>query len=164
MHRIGIVLSVALPLAALDLWVKATQHTEPWAYHARSYGWLALSLGVLLAMLLIAQVPSMLVAPAAGILAAGVIGNGLSAAWNHMEVPNPLVIDSEHAIIAFNLADVWAVTGICLLMLALGTWLIRNRHLIPPTDEVRSSRGRAFQRLLQQPGPVRDEAPQEIGH
>ncbi len=142
-------LSVAIPLAALDIWVKATVPTEPWAYHTRSYGWLALSLGVLAAMMLISQVPSTVVAAAAGVLAAGVLGNGLSAAWNGMEVPNPLVVDSDRAIVAFNLADVWALTGIVLLVVALGTWLVRNRDRIPPTADVRSSRGVALRRLFE---------------
>lgn len=157
MRSVGIMLSVALPLAALDLWVKASEPTEPWAYHARSYGWLALSLCVLGAMLLVAQVPAKLVAPAAGILAAGVLGNGLSAAWNDMEVPNPLVVDTDRALIAFNLADVWAVAGISLLVLTLSVWLIRNRHRIPPTSEVRSSRGRAFGHLLDGREPARPD-------
>ena len=54
-----------------------------------------------------------------------------------MEVPNPLVIGGEHAFIAFNLADVWALTGIFLLVCAIGVWLIRNRDLLPQTHEVR---------------------------
>ena len=132
----------------MDLFVKANTPTEPWAYHRRSLAWLALSVGLFLAMLLIARIPSILVAPAAGVLCAGILGNSLSAAWNGMEVPNPFVIDSEHAIVAFNLADVWAVTGIFFLVLALGIWLIRNRALLPESAEVRATRGRAFLRLF----------------
>ena len=49
-------------------------------------------------MFVIAQIPSRFVAPAAGVLAAGILGNSLSAAWNDMEVPNPLVIGGEHAL------------------------------------------------------------------
>ena len=45
--RIGIMLGVALPLAAADLVVKASEPTEPWAYHERSLGWLLLSLSLL---------------------------------------------------------------------------------------------------------------------
>jgi hypothetical protein len=148
MGRIGIMLCVALPLATLDLAVKATEPTEPWAYHQRSYGWLALSIVLLAGMVAIATIPSLLVAPAAGILAAGVLGNGLSAAWNGMAVPNPLVLDFDRALVAFNLADVWALSGICLLVLTLGVWLIRNRHALPPPQEVRSHRDGAFRRRL----------------
>lgn len=142
-------LGVALPLAAVDLLVKASEPTEPWAYHERSLGWLALSVLVLAGMGAIALLPSVLVAPAAGIVAGGVLGNGLSAAWNGMEVPNPLVVGGAEAVIAFNLADVWAIAGIFLLVCAIGLWLIRNRALIPQPDEVRSTRGRAFRRLFE---------------
>ena len=38
--------------------------------------------------------------------------------------------------------------GIVLLVRAIGTWLIRNRELIPPPAEVRATRGRAFGRLF----------------
>jgi hypothetical protein len=140
MRGIAIMLGVALPLAAADLYVKAVVPTPYWAYHQRSYGWLLLSLVLFCGMLLIARLPSRLVAPAAGVLAGGIIGNGLSAAYNEMEVPNPLVVDSNRAIIAFNLADVWALSGICLLVLALGALLIHNRDLLPPTSQVRSLR------------------------
>lgn len=141
-------LCVALPLAALDLAVKASEPTEPWAYHQRSYGWLVLSLLLLAGMVVIATIPSLLVAPAAGILAAGVLGNSVSAARNGMAVPNPLVLDLDRVLIAFNLADVWALSGICLLGLTLAVWLVRNRHALPPPQEVRSLGGEALRRRL----------------
>ena len=100
-------------------------------------------------MVAISQIPSRFVAPAAGVLAAGILGNSLSAAWNGMEVPNPLVIGGEHASIAFNLADVWALTGIVALVCVIGIWLIRNRELLPRTADVRASRGATFRRLFQ---------------
>ena len=52
------------------------------------------------------------------------------------------------ALIAFNLADIWALVGICSLVLAIGVWLIRNRDLHPAAAEVRASGGRAFRRLF----------------
>jgi hypothetical protein len=131
MGRVGVMLCVALPLAALDLYVKASRPTEPWAYHQRSYGWLLLSVSLLAGMILVARIPSTLVAPAAGVLAGGLLGNSLSAAWNGMEVPNPLVVESRNALIAFNLADVWAVAGIVLLVCTIGIWLIRHRDMLP---------------------------------
>ena len=105
-------LGVALPLAAADLLVKASEPTEPWAYHERSLGWLLLSASLLAGMLVVARIPSVLVAPAAGIVAGGVLGNSLSAAWNGMAVPNPLIVGAGDGVIAFNLADVWAIVGI----------------------------------------------------
>jgi hypothetical protein len=146
-------LGVALPLAAADLFVKATTPTESWAYHQRSAGWLLLSLSLLAGMFVIARIPSRLVAPAAGVLAAGLLGNCLSAAWNGMEVPNPLVVGGTNALIAFNLADVWVLAGIFLLIATIAVWLIRNRHLLPPTAEVRSTRGQAFRRLFEDESP-----------
>ena len=142
-------LCVALPLAAADLLVKAHEPTEPWAYHERSLGWLVLSISLLAGMAAIARIPLALVAPAAGVFAGGVLGNSLSAAWNGMEVPNPLMLGGDNAVIVFNLADIWTITGILLLVCTLGVWLIRNRDRIPPPDEVRSSRGRAFRRLFE---------------
>ena len=147
MHRVAIMLCVALPLAAADLFVKASTPTQPWAYHQRSLGWLVLSLALLAAMPMLARIPSPQVAPAAGVLCAGILGNSLSAAWNGMEVPNPFIIDFEHALVAFNLADLWALAGIFLLVLSIGLWLIRNRHLLPPPARVQSARGEAFPRL-----------------
>jgi hypothetical protein len=141
-------LCVALPLAAVDLLVKATMPTESWAHHERSLGWLALSLGLFAGMIVVSRIPSALVAPAAGLLAAGLLGNSFSAAWNGMEVPNPLIVDGDRGLIAFNPADVFALAGIFALVAAIGIWLIRNRDLIPPPDEVRATRGRAFRRLF----------------
>jgi hypothetical protein len=141
-------LCVAIPLAAVDLFVKATLPTESWAYHERSVAWLFLSFALLAGMMLIAQIPSRLVPPAAGILAAGILGNGLSAAWNDMEVPNPLVIGGDSALVAFNLADIWALTGILVLVLTIGSWLIRNRALLPPTTALWSTRSAAVRRLF----------------
>jgi hypothetical protein len=142
-------LCVALPLAAADLVVKARIPTESWAYHERSLGWMALSVALFAGMIAIARLPSALIAPAAGLLAAGILGNCFSAAWNGMEVPNPLVVGGDRSVIAFNPADVFALAGIFTLVVVIGIWLIRNRELIPAPGEVRASRGRAFRRLFE---------------
>jgi hypothetical protein len=149
MYRLGLLLTVALPLAAADLAVKARVPTEPWAFHERSFPWLVLSLSLFAVLVAATRIPSILVAAAAGVLAGGLLGNGLSAAWNDMRVPNPLLLSAPHSVVAFNLADLWVVGGILLLVLALGSWLIANRELLPPPAEVRSTRGRAFRRLFQ---------------
>lgn len=148
-QRVGIMLSVAVPLAAADLFVKATIPTQPWAYHERSIAWLFLSFALFAAMILVAQIPSLLVAPAAGVLAAGILGNSLSAAWNDMEVPNPLLAGGSNPYIAFNLADIWALAGILALLLTIGTWLIRNRALLPPSTAIWSTRKAAARRLFE---------------
>lgn len=146
-------LSVAVPLAAVDLFVKATMPTQPWAYHERSIAWLFLSLALFGGMILIAQIPSLLVAPAAGVLAAGILGNSLSAAWNDMRVPNPLLAGGANPYIAFNLADIWALTGILALILTIGIWLIRNRALLPPSSVLWSTRSAAVRRLFENDKP-----------
>ena len=146
--RIGVMLGVALPLVVADLVVKARVPTEPWAYHERSVGWLLLSVSLFVGMIVVARIPSALVAPAAGVLAAGLLGNSLSAAWNGMEVPNPLVAGGDRGVVAFNLADIFALAGILALVVVIGVWLIRHRALIPPPAEVRATRGRAFRRLF----------------
>lgn len=59
------------------------------------------------------------------------LGNALSAAWNGLEVPNPLVLEGSRAVVAFNLADVWVVTGLTALFSVIAVWLVRNRETLP---------------------------------
>lgn len=80
--------------------------------------------------------PSLAIPPAAGLLAAGVLGNMTSAAWNGLRVPNPIVVHGDRAVLAFNLADVWALAGILALTVSLSVWLVRNREQLPPPQEV----------------------------
>jgi hypothetical protein len=138
MRRVGIVLAVALPLAAADLWLKTVRPTAPWAYHERSLAWLALSVLLAAGLALLTRVPSRLVPPTAGVLAGGLLGNALSASWNGMRVPNPLVLEDGRTVVAFNLADVWALAGIALLTATLAVWLVRNRELLATPHEVRT--------------------------
>ena len=140
---------MALPLAAADLLVKASEPTETWAYHERSLGWLVLSCVLLAGMLVVARIPSVLVASAAGIVAGGVLGNALSAAWNGMAVPNPLIVGAGDGVIAFNLADIWVVVGIFSLVCAIGIWLIRNRDLLPPHGRAPTTRGETLRKLFE---------------
>lgn len=129
--RIAVVLAVALPLTAVDLVLKETRETPAWAYHERSLGWLVACCFVLAALVLVTRIPSQLVPPAAGVLAGGVLGNALSAAWNGLLVPNPLVVAGDDAVVAFNLADLWVLVGVAALLTSIGTWLVHNRHALP---------------------------------
>jgi len=136
--RLAVLLAVALPLALVDLAHKASAETQVWAYHERSLAWLGLCLVLLVAIIGLARVPAAGVAPAAGLLAAGVLGNAMSAAWNDLRVPNPIVLRGDHVILAFNLADVLALTGILALVATLSVWLVRNREVLPPPRELMS--------------------------
>ena len=140
--RATLLLAVALPLAGIDLLHKALASTPEWAYHARGGAWVALSACVVLGCLALARVPSAAVAGASGLLAAGAAGNGIAAvAWDR-GIPNPIVWESSTRAAAFNLADVYTLVGIALLMVLLGSFTIRNRErLLPP---------RAFARMLWQ--------------
>jgi hypothetical protein len=129
-------LGVALPFAGADLLVKSSKPTEEWAYHQRSYTWLLLSVALFVGLALIVRITPLVVAFAAGVLAGGLLGNSLSAVWNGMEVPNPLMLGDSRGVVAFNLADVWVLTGILLLVVALGSLLIRHRSLLRSPTEV----------------------------
>jgi hypothetical protein len=140
--RATLLLAVALPLSGIDLLHKAIATTPDWAYHARGGAWIALSGCVVLGCLALARVPSVAVASAAALLAAGAAGNGISAVAWERGIPNPIVWESSSHAAAFNLADLYTLVGIALLMVLLGSVTIRNRErLLPP---------RAFARMLWQ--------------
>jgi hypothetical protein len=129
--RAAVALSLALPLITADLWLKAEALTPEWAYHERSAAWVLMCLALVPGLLLVTRIPAGLVPPAAGVLLAGVLGNVLSAAWNDLSVPNPILVRGDRALLAFNLADLYTLVGIVLLMAAVGVWLVRNRMLLP---------------------------------
>ena len=138
LRRALLLLSVALPLATIDLAHKLTAPTEEWAYHPRGAAWIAMSAAVALGCLALTRVPSAAVAAMAGVLAAGAAGNGVSAVGWERGVPNPLVVDLGEAVIAFNLADIVTLVGVLLLMVELSSVTIRNRdQLLPPREFAR---------------------------
>ena len=137
MHRAALVLIVALPLTAADLVWKHVATTPAWAYHPRGPGWLALSVGLVGAALVAARLPSLGSVVAAGVMAGGVLGNAISAAWNNLRVPDPIVVmPGQNAVIAFNLADVFTTIGILALTAGLAGAVVRHRHLLPTREEV----------------------------
>ena len=138
LRRTVLLLSVALPLAALDLAHKLSMPTEEWAYHPRGPAWIAMSAAVVLGCVALARVPSAAVAAMAGVLAAGAGGNGVSAIVWERGIPNPVVVDLGQAVIAFNLADILSLVGVLLLMVELSSVTIRNRErLLPPREFAR---------------------------
>lgn len=134
-ERLFLVVGTAVVLAAADLAVKASIATPPWYWHQRSSGWVALSIVVLVALLALAAVPSRAVAVAAGVMMGGVIGNLVSARLDDNRVPNPFLLGDHRNGIAFNLADVFVLSGNLLLVATLMAVTIRNRHrLVPPRE------------------------------
>jgi Signal peptidase (SPase) II len=132
-ERLLLMVVPAVLLAAADLVVKASVASLPWDVHQRSTAWVALSLFVLVALLALAFVPSRGVAVAAGVMMGGVLGNLISARLDGNRVPNPLLLGDHVNGIAFNLADVFVLSGNVLLVVTLMVVTIRNRHrLIPP--------------------------------
>jgi hypothetical protein len=133
--RLGIAAGTAAALAAADLSVKAALGAG--LAHDRSTGWAAVSLGLLVAALLVTRLPSRLLALAAGVFAGGVAGNLVSAVTHHDVVPNPFTLGD----VAFNLADVFVLAGLCLGVVATMRLAVRYRHLLPQhTIPVRMAR------------------------
>ena len=122
----------AVVLVSIDQAVKATISTPLWAFHHRSYGWVALSIAVLVGAVFLTLVPSRAVAVAAGVMSAGAIGNLISASADRNRVPNPLVIDNFQRGFAFNLADVFFLVGNLMLMAALVVMVVRRRDRLAP--------------------------------
>jgi hypothetical protein len=132
--RLLVFVAPAAVLVSVDQVVKASVSTPMWAFHQRSYGWVALSVAVLVGAVFLTLVPSRAVAVAAGVMSAGAIGNLISASSDRNRVPNPLVIgDYQRGFaFAFNLADVFFLVGNVLLMATLTVMIVRRRDRLAP--------------------------------
>ena len=130
-NRVAIVVFLAVPLTGIDLLVKSVLPTAPLFFHQRSGEWMILSTVVLVFALLLTRLPSRLLAGGSGLLAAGVLGNLVSARLHGGLVPNPFVIVSGDVEFAFNLADLFVLGGIALLTVAALRLTVRYRHLLP---------------------------------
>jgi hypothetical protein len=145
--RLLLIVAAASVLAAVDLDLKATVATPPWAYHYRPGSWVVLCVLVLVGALALARVPSRAVALSAGIVSGGVLGNLLSARVNADYVPNPLVVGSFARGVAFNLADVFTLVGVAALTgsLLVTTFRYRDRlrlgRRVPAPPSVDASAG-----------------------
>ncbi len=125
------VLVAAVVLSAIDLQLNSVLTTPDWAYHHRSGAWVAACLVTLAGTVVATRVPSAAVAVGAGLLAGGVLGNLVSALVNGGSVPDPLLIGT-HIGIAFNIADVFTLSGILLSFGGLMAVVIANRDRLPP--------------------------------
>lgn len=130
--RLLLLVAPAVVLVFVDQVVKATISTPLWAFHQRSYGWVVLSIAVLVGAFFLTLVPSRAVAVAAGVMSAGAIGNLISWRSDGNRVPNPLVIGDYQRGFAFNLADVFFLVGNSLLMTALIVLIVRGRDRLAP--------------------------------
>jgi len=130
-RRLAYFIVPTLGLACLDLAVKERLPTSEWLLHERSAAWVALSTALLLGCSAIACLSSRKVAVMAALAAGGALGNLVSVAKDGA-VPNPLHIGGSNGIV-FNLADVFLVGGLLLLVVALMSASVRHRdRLIPP--------------------------------
>ncbi len=115
--RQALLVLTAVVCMTIDLVHKTAVPAE--LYHARS-PFIALLLGALVAALIVVvpRLPSNAAAVGAGIVCGGALGNLVSIfAWAQ-GVPDPLLIVGETHVLAFNLADVFAVVGDVLLLSA----------------------------------------------
>jgi lipoprotein signal peptidase len=131
--RQAIVALTAVVFATVDLVHKAIVPAE--LHHART-PFVALMLGALVAALVVVvpRLPSNAAALGAGIVCGGALGNLVSIlAWSQ-GVPDPLMIVSETRVLAFNLADVFALVGDVLLLSAAIIYGIRHHNRLSARD------------------------------
>jgi lipoprotein signal peptidase len=117
---------IAVSFAAIDLAHKSFARTE--FHHARTPFIAVIMVAVIAALVvLVPRVPSNAATCGAGIACGGALGNFISLlAWSQ-GVPDPLVVSGAQHGIAFNLADLFAITGDALLLSAVVVYGIRHR-------------------------------------
>jgi lipoprotein signal peptidase len=124
--RRTLLVCIAVSFAAIDLAHKSFTHAE--FHHART-PFIALIMAAVITALvvLVPRVPSNAAACGAGIACGGALGNFISLlAWSQ-GVPDPLVVSGTQYGLAFNLADLFALTGDTLLLSAVVLYGIRHR-------------------------------------
>jgi lipoprotein signal peptidase len=124
--RRTLLVCIAVSFAAIDLAHKSFTHAE--FHHART-PFIALIMAAVITALvvLVPRVPSNAAACGAGIACGGALGNFISLlAWSQ-GVPDPLVVSGTQYGLAFNLADLFAITGDVLLLSAVVLYGMRHR-------------------------------------
>jgi lipoprotein signal peptidase len=124
--RRTLLLGTAVSFAAVDLVHKALTHAD--FHHARTPFVGFAVIGVIAALVvLVPRVPSNAAAVGAGIACGGALGNLVSLLAWPQGVPDPLVVAGAVHGVAFNLADVFALTGDALLLSAIVLHGVRHR-------------------------------------
>ena len=127
MHRRYVLVGIACAFATVDLVQKSASNAT--YYHARSL-LAALAIGALTAglVMFVPRVPSRAALLGAAIACGGALGNLVSLlAWSQ-GVPDPIVVHGATQDVAFNLADVFAVTGDAMLLAAVVLHGLRRRE------------------------------------
>jgi lipoprotein signal peptidase len=124
--RLALLVFTAVICMTIDLVHKTAVATE--LYHPRS-PLIALFLAALVAALIavVPRLPSTAAAIGAGIVCGGALGNLFSILAWPQGVPDPLMIVTDTHVLAFNLADVFAVVGDVLLLSAAILHGLRTR-------------------------------------
>jgi lipoprotein signal peptidase len=124
--RRALLVCTAVAFASIDLVHKTLSYAE--FHHART-PYVTIVMGALIAALviLVPRLPSNVAAVGAGIACGGALGNLVSLlAWTQ-GVPDPFVIAGATHGLAFNLADVFAVSGDALLLSVVVLLGLRRR-------------------------------------
>ena len=116
--RRRLLLCIAFAFATVDLTHKVL---SPAQFHHVRTPYVALVMGALVVALviLVPRLPSNTAAVGAGIACGGALGNLVSVLAWAQGVPDPLVLLGATHGVAFNLADLFAVTGDALLLSAV---------------------------------------------
>lgn len=133
-QRLLVLWLLATTLACFDLWLNLLLPSPDWALHHRSALWAIGCTLVLAAVVPLTRLRSSAVTIGAGVFAGGVLGNLISGASDHLVVPNPLLLDLGSGGIAFNLADMFILTGNLILMVSLCALAVRHREQLRVTS------------------------------
>jgi lipoprotein signal peptidase len=125
--RRALLVATAISCAATDLLHKLFDHAE--FHHARSpLSALAMAILVAALVVLVPRISSNAAAIGAGIACGGALGNLVSVlAWSQ-GVPDPLVVAGDTQGLAFNLADLFTLSGDVVLISAAVVHGMRHRE------------------------------------
>jgi lipoprotein signal peptidase len=124
--RRAVLAGTAVSFACVDLLHKAFAGAD---YHHARTPFTAVVIGCVIVALvvLVPRISSNVAAVGAGIACGGALGNLVSLLAWRQGVPDPLVIGRTTGV-AFNLADLFAVSGDMLLLSAVAVHGVRHRH------------------------------------